>query len=218
LHQIALTSEVGDARGMKARRVSVGAVLSVLSVGVPAATWATGCDGDVATTTGSGGAGTGGAGAGAGGTGGNHACSADGECSGQAWCDFADDQCGLGVQGSCSDSPGGCSTGTGPYPLVCGCDGAYHGTDCIAFDGTDRSLDVSGCGAPPAGVFQCGTLFCQEDFFYCQLTPQGEGIPDDGACMTLDGSCTTCDCITPLCAGGTCMETNGNLVVTCPLL
>ena len=191
--------------------------LAVLFLSALGLTWAAGCDGDVA-TTGSGGGATGGGGGSVGGagTGGQHACANDSECTGLGWCDFADDRCGVAEPGSCSDSPGGCSTGTGPYPLVCGCDGAFHQTDCIAVDGTDRSVDVSGCGTPPDDVFQCGSLFCQEGFFYCQLTPKGASVPDEGACITSDGTCTTCSCTTPLCAGGTCMDTDGHPVVTCP--
>ncbi len=194
----------------------MGALLGVLFVATLGALSSAGCDGDVDTSTGGGGAGGAGPGSGGGGAGGNHVCASDAECGGQAHCDFADDLCGAALEGTCSDSPGGCSTGTGPYALVCGCDGSFHGTDCIAFDGTDRSVDAAACGAPPAGVTPCGSLFCQQEYFYCQLTPSGTAGPDTGACITRDDTCTTCACITPQCAGGTCTDTDGAIIVTCP--
>ena len=135
-------------------------------------------------------------------------CGQNGDCATDELCDFADGLCGSGERGACVSKPYGCSTGAGPYPIVCGCDGEFHGSECVTADGVDTSVDVSICPAPAAGTFVCGSMFCNASYEYCLVNG------DDKRCVPAT-DCDSCDCLAPSCTGASCSEENGALTVTC---
>jgi hypothetical protein len=138
-------------------------------------------------------------------------CRDDADCAADERCDFPDGQCGDGAPGTCTENGFGCSTGAGPYPLVCGCDGAFHSSDCVATDGVDGSEDVSICGAPPPGTFPCASSLCNSGFDYCLVT--GNTSSCNGGAL----GCVTCECLgDAICDGGSCADEDGALIVTCP--
>jgi hypothetical protein len=142
---------------------------------------------------------------------GSEGCEDSGDCASDERCQFPDGLCGSVEPGACVSKPNGCSTGAGPHPFVCGCDGAFHTSDCIDYDGVDSSSDVSICTVPPPGSFPCGASHCHLAFDYCLVS--GE----ERSCANAGPGCSTCECIGDrICPGGSCSEEGGVATVTCP--
>jgi hypothetical protein len=187
------------------------------------------------TTTGTGGAtttGTGGAGGQGGattttttttttGTGGGSGSSCGGKmgktCPVGEYCDYPDNICGAADgTGICTAKPQVCPD---LYMPTCACDGMVYSSPCDAAGAGFDENNNAGC-SPPAGLFPCGSKFCDVKTQYCQrsLTDVG-GTSDTYACVSLPAGCgnaPSCACLTNEPCGPSCASSGDGLILTCP--
>lgn len=148
---------------------------------------------------------------------GSSTCSPQKPCASDEYCDYSDDLCGAGDDGTCKKRPQGCGL---LYAPVCGCDGNVAGNECSA-QSAGQDVSAKGGCTPPSGTFGCGMLFCNVGTQYCQHSVSDVGgWPDSFSCNELPSSCgsaASCACL----AGETCgtwcdTDAGGNLKLTCP--
>lgn len=179
---------------------------------------------------GSGGGSTGGSGGSSGGTGGSAGSASGGSagyticggrvgdtCASNEFCDFEPNTCGTtDATGVCTLKPDGCNE---IYEPACACDGMVYGNSCVGQQAGFDQSDVGGCD-PPEGYLECGNLFCEIAFSYCQKTTDDTGGPPSYVCMALPEECngqTACTCFPPETAcKDLCEVSGGGFVLTCP--
>lgn len=130
-------------------------------------------------------------------------------CAGTAVCTYDDHYCGSGLtSGHCVARPTSCADAA--LEPVCGCGGTTYTSPCAAaMSGADVSLQA--CPTTPPNAFACGYLYCQTNE-PCLIT--GSGASTTYQCGS-SGSCSLCLCALG-CAGGSCGNENGHVVLRCP--
>lgn len=140
-------------------------------------------------------------------------------CAATEFCDFPDDTCGA------ADGSGICkpraTTCPEIYSPTCGCDGKIYGNPCEV-NGAGFDINDNGGCQPPAGMFSCGSSFCDAKTSYCQRdTSDVGGEPSSYQCKDLPAACggkASCACLGAVVCGSMCAVTNDGqgFVVTCP--
>lgn len=137
-------------------------------------------------------------------------------CGATEYCDFANNQCGIGDQtGICVPRPQVC---TRIFAPVCACDGRIYGNECDAHaQGLD--LNARGTCAPAPGSFVCGYVQCDLQTQYCVREPQ-EAAPDVFRCAALPacaGRSPSCAALVDEPCGNACTgDATTGLTLTCP--
>jgi hypothetical protein len=149
----------------------------------------------------------GGGGGGTSGTGGGATCTP--ACGVTQYCHVPGS---CGGTGSCVPRPQDCIQAEN---IVCGCDGKLYRNDCEA-NAAGVDVGPSGGCQPPAGTFQCGTIFCKQDGEYC--VKMTRAIGSTYTCTAFPAGCGAtprCACL-PTSALCTCtMDASGDLTTTC---
>jgi hypothetical protein len=139
-------------------------------------------------------------------------------CAADEYCDFASNSCGFADEsGTCKPRPMACDT---VYVPTCACDGQIYGNDCTAASAGHDVAPAGTCPAP-AGMFACGSHFCDPKTSYCQqqISDIG-GEPTTYACLALPAGCgasPACACLAAEpCSNACTMVNGGGLQLSCP--
>lgn len=143
---------------------------------------------------------------------GGGSCTPKTPCTGQGEiCVYPDGFCGAGASGRCEPQPSGCEDAS--LPPACGCDVQIHASRCAAhLAGVDVS-NVATCSTP-LNTFRCGPLYCAKGIEYCRIG--GPPAARSYECRSLGGCVLGCLCSVLTCLGGSCSESGGNVMQTCP--
>jgi hypothetical protein len=137
-------------------------------------------------------------------------------CAANEYCDYADNDCGIGDRtGTCKPRPEACPAVVIPS---CACDGKVYTNDCLAYvAGFD--LSAHGTCVPPRGDFNCGYRVCDLGTQYCkhEIKPPD---PDSFSCVPLPTACRTtpsCACLAGEPCGASCDgDAIVGLTLSCP--
>ncbi|MEO7328857.1 MAG: hypothetical protein ABI193_09785, partial [Minicystis sp.] len=105
------------------------------------------------------------------------------------------------------------------YQPTCACNGMVYSSACDAAGAGSDENNNAGC-TPPAGLFPCGSKFCDPKTQYCKrtLTDIG-GTGDDFSCTSLPAGCgvaPSCACLSSESCGPSCMDAGeGGFILTC---
>ncbi|HEX3757716.1 MAG TPA: hypothetical protein VHW23_03380 [Kofleriaceae bacterium] len=158
--------------------------------------------------------------------GGGSACGGLGgrACSATEYCDYADNDCGVGDRtGTCRSRPDVCPVNAGATPAIvamptCACDGKLYDNDC---DAARAGFDLNAHGTCDiaAGHFACGDTQCILATQYCRRQPHTTG-PDTFSCAPLPAACAStqgCGCLQSQPCGNSCTGTAAaGLTLSCP--
>lgn len=144
-------------------------------------------------------------------------CKPNAPCSQSEYCDYPDNLCGEGAEGTCKPKPTGCDFN---YAPVCTCDGTVAPNDCAGYTAGNDIAANAKC-APPDNTFACGNVFCETGFQYCQRAVSDVGgEPDSYSCKPVPESCgktPTCACLASEPCGQWCeVAALAELTLTCP--
>ncbi len=144
------------------------------------------------------------------------ACSKSQPCGSNEYCDYPDDRCGEGMDGTCKPRPQGCGL---LYAPVCACNGSVAGNSCSAMaSGSD--VNKNGTCSPPEDTFSCGDVFCAYGTEYClRGVSDVGGEPDSYSCHVIPTGCSpaSCGCMTNEPCGQWCdAAADGSITLTCP--
>jgi hypothetical protein len=145
------------------------------------------------------------------------ACNPATPCSATEYCDYPDNLCGTGAEGTCKPKPTGCDFN---YAPVCTCDGTIASNECAGYT-AGNDIDAENDCPPPTNTFACGNVFCQVGFEYCQRAVSDVGgEPDTYACKPVPDSCgktPICSCLVNEPCGQWCQSSGlAQLMLTCP--
>ncbi len=139
-------------------------------------------------------------------------------CTDREYCDYENNLCGLADgSGVCKPRPDFCPAVVGP--LICGCDGQVHPSDCITYQ-TGTDFNAHGSCDVPAGDFACGYTLCDLQTQYCKHEVKS-GAADVFSCVALPAACTSatpaCACLSREMCGTSCAgDARVGLTLTCP--
>lgn len=147
----------------------------------------------------------------------SEACNPTKPCSADEYCDYPDNLCGKGAEGTCKPKPTSCDF---TYAPVCTCDGTIASNDCAGYtEGND--IDAENDCPPPVNTFACGNVFCQIGQEYCQRAVSDiGGEPDSYSCKPVPDACgktPMCSCLVNEPCGQWCESLAlAQLTLTCP--
>lgn len=126
-------------------------------------------------------------------------CGEDEICSPDQYCNWAKDSCGGPARFDtemCTPMPMDCPE---RYEPACGCDGQLYDNPCFA---AAAGVDLSAAGGcePPADLYPCGPLFCEEGTFCYHEVSDITIEPDQWTCVAIPDECmgmVDCECLLP---------------------